>query len=80
MDSPVLPDEIWMQESAELPGLFLQQARRSQLKGDASEPTFIRRFNTAIVLSPADALAVGEWLTEHATALLRDRTANRAHE
>lgn len=73
MDSPILPDEVLLQESLQLPSVLLKQGRRSEIETDTSRPVFLIRFATALLMSPQDALAVGEWLVENATALLESR-------
>jgi len=69
-----------MHESTELPGLLLAQAQPSIPTNDSGVSVFVRRFVTAVVLSHRDALAVGEWLVENATALLESREAGKAHD
>lgn len=70
VDSPLLPVVANMRASAEVPGLSLLESQEFPLAGNEGDVLHARRLITGVVLSPADAIAVGEWLIENANAIL----------
>ena len=70
VDSPLLPVVANMRASAELPGLSLLESQEFPVSGGEGDVLHARRLVTGVVLSPADAIAIGEWLIQNATSIL----------
>ncbi|GGD58209.1 hypothetical protein GCM10007235_33170 [Pseudoxanthomonas indica] len=70
VDSPLLPVVANMRTSSEVPGLSVLESQDFPVAGDEGDVLHARRLVTGVVLTPADAIAIGEWLIQNATSIL----------
>lgn len=70
LDSPLLPIVANMRESNEMPCLSLLESQEFPVSGGEGDVFHTRRLVTGLVLSPADAIAIGEWLIQNASSIL----------
>lgn len=70
IDSPILPLVANMRASADMPGLSTLESQEFPIAGNEGDVLYARRLVTGVLLSPTDAIAIGEWLIQNATSIL----------